>query len=118
MKRTVRPSKKMVYSGGYSAGSLAELTGGKKVDMTSAKEVISLNRKRRAKLLGGQQIQDELARRKRVKIAGWWRNRRDWRSYQVGDRIGKVNAKLYRYDREFRVEFPDGTSEWVSGSLG
>lgn len=81
--------------------------------MVEAKTTIRSSRRTRAHLLAGSQIEKNIALREQKRISSWWHRRRTWRSYRVGNRLGKVHPSDKDQISGFWVQFPDKSSEWV-----
>ncbi len=101
-------SQKNREAGMFRAGSLGDIAkemGSKKVDMEAAKLLIRRHRSGEDK----REIQEkEKAKRQKA----WWKYREGWKSVQVGDKLGKMHPD-YEGRLDQRIEFPDGTMEFV-----
>ena len=86
-------TKKTVLRGDFNIASCA----GDKVDMGKARAIIRKNRDFLEK--DETKIQ---TRKEEVRVAGWWRYRRKWKSYNDNGKLGKINPTTGR------VEFVDG----------
>ncbi|MCX6718760.1 MAG: hypothetical protein NTZ38_00025 [Candidatus Taylorbacteria bacterium] len=104
MRRAPLKSHRNLSLGLYRAESLGSTISTKKVDMAAAKAVIRQNRQIR--LSGPQQIR--AAKNKARQLKNWWNYRRFWKSVRIGNRSGKLHP-----DHRNRVEFPDGSIEWL-----
>lgn len=86
-------TKKTILRGDFNIASCA----GDKVDMGKARAIIRKNRD----FLENDGTKIE-TKKEEARIAGWWRYRRKWKSYNDNGKLGKINP-LTR-----RVEFVDG----------